>query len=452
MLQDALTYAQNHLDDYLSELIELLSYPSISFDDDFIPDINNAADWVVNKLNSYNLSNIQKIETDYHPIVFAENLLAGKDKLTVLFYGHYDVQAPEPLNDWESDPFTATIKNDSLVARGTSDNKGDISTFLAALSAIDATGKYPVNIKILIEGGEEIGSPSLKKFIPDNKELLKADFCLNLDGGMADYGVPAITYGLRGGMRIDIKITGSDKALHSGLFGGVIQNPIHVLSKLIAGMHDEHGVITIPHFYDNVRKMSKEEKTLSATNPKDENFFLKESGAPKIWGDNNFSPYERSVLRPTFDVLMIEGGERKNAITSTASTFVSFRLVPDQNSNVIFQLFEDYLKSNLPDTMKIEIKLVSASPPSIQNFDTPQINLMIEALTKTWGVPPVIKRSGGGITVVSLLLEHLKMGTVLTGITLPDDNIHGPNEKIDIPTWKKGIESVIRFLYLLGNN
>lgn len=430
---------------------ELLKIPSISILDEYAKDIGAAADWLIQKLTDMNLLLVKKISTERHPIVYAENLSAGQNKPTILFYGHYDVQVPDPLNAWESEPFVPTIRNNNLYARGASDNKGDISTFLAALESIKAVGELPINIKILLEGEEEIGSKSLRTFIPENQELLKADFCLNLDSGMSDYDLPSITYGLRGGIYVGLKLTGPAKSLHSGMFGGVIENPIHVLSRFIADMLDKNGLVTMPYFYDDVRIMSDEEKELSKLNPKDEAFFLKESGAPAIWGDKNFSPYERTVLRPTFDVLMVQGGERKSAITSTANALISFRLVPDQDPKKIYQQFEAYIQSKLPKTMTLEMNLLGADPAFIQDVDTPQIEIMKRTLHETWGVTPIIERSGGGIPVVCLLQRHLGMPTVLTGITLPDDNLHGPNEKIHIPTWKKGIESVIRFITLLGN-
>jgi acetylornithine deacetylase/succinyl-diaminopimelate desuccinylase-like protein len=451
MSSEAIKFAQQNHQLFLTELKEFLKIPSISILDEYASDIDVAADWLIQKLTDMNLPMVKKISTERHPIVYAQNLSAGDNKPTILFYGHYDVQVPDPLSAWDSEPFTPTIRNNNLYARGASDNKGDISTFLAALESIQAVGELSINIKILLEGEEEIASPSLNTFIPENKKLLQADFCLNLDSGMSDYDLPSITYGLRGGIRLDMKLSGPAKSIHSGMFGGVIENPIHVLSRLIADMLDKNGLVTMPNFYDDVRPMSDDEKELSKLNPQDEAFFLKESGAPAIWGDENFSPYERTVLRPTFDVLMVQGGERKNAITATANAFISFRLVPDQDADKIFQQFEAYVQSKLPDTMTLELKMVSASPPSIQDFDTPQIETMKKALHETWGVSPIIERSGGGVSVVSLLQKHLGMPTVLTGITLPDDNLHGPNEKIHIPTWKKGIESVIRFITLLGN-
>lgn len=448
-LTDTLQLAKDQTEAYLAVLEGLLKIPSISSRDTNAGDVLKAAEYVSNQLTKIGMTRVEIFKTDRHPVVYGENLEAGDSASTVLIYGHFDVQPPEPLEDWDTKPFEPTKVGGNLYARGATDNKGETVMCMSAVDALKQTGPLPVNVKFLLEGEEEIGSINLLKFIQENKELLTCDFSLNTDGGMADFDQPSIEYGLRGGARSILEIFGPKQALHSGLFGGTVQNPIHVLSKLIAQIHDENGHITIPGFYDNVEELTDDERGRLAKSPKDENYFLRESGAPTLWGEKEFTPYERTVVRPTCDVLMIEGGEMKNAITASAKAVFSFRLVPHQDPARINKQFKEFLEENLPDTVRWEFTILGGGRAMLLDLDSEYVKLMGEALESVWKTPVVFERVGGGIPAVRMLKEELDVDTVLTGISLPDDNLHGPNEKIHIPTWEKGIQTLIHFFLSL---
>lgn len=449
-LTNTLKLASENTEAYLAILEGLLKIPSVSSKEENYPDVQKAAEYVSNQLTEIGMTRVEIFETALHPIVYAENLDAGKDAPTVLLYGHYDVQAAEPLEDWNTKPFEPTRIGENLYARGTTDNKGEVIMCMSVVDAIMQTGPLPINIKFLIEGEEEVGVENLYKFIQENSKLLACDFSLNTDGGMADFDQPSIIYGLRGGTRITLEVLGPKQAIHSGLFGGVVQNPIQVLSKLIAKIHDENGTIMIPGFYDDVEDVTEKERELLAKNPKNEASYLRESGAPKLWGEKEFTHYERTVIRPTCDILMIEGGEAKSAITESAKAIISFRLVPHQDPDRILELIKKFIEENLPDTVRWVFTLVTKAPAIVINLDSDYMKLMGDALKTVWGKDPVFERIGGSIPAIGMLKAFVGIDTVLTGISLPDDNLHGPNEKIHIPSWEKGIQTLIHFFFSLA--
>jgi len=365
-----------------------------------------------------------------------------------LIYGHYDVQSPDPLADWKSQPFEPDIRNENLYARGASDMKGQTLAAINAVEALLKTDSLRVNIKFLIEGEEETGSQHLNEFLIVNREKLSCDFSLNTDaGGMPDADTPSICYSLRGGASFVLHIFGPSQDLHSGEYGGVIQNPIHVLSRLIADLHDEHGHITLSGFYDKVRFIDAEEHAELAKLPFDEAFLLKHSGVPALWGEPEFIPAERIGARPTAEIVMFEAGQPKSAIPAKASARFAFRLVPDQDPNDVHQQFKQYLETHAPPTVKWELELRMGGPGIITDRYSKEVIAMSGALETAFGKQPIFQRVGGGIGAVLMFKHTLGIDSVLTGFSLYDDNFHGPNEKLHLPTWQKGMTALIHFFY-----
>ncbi|HSG42051.1 MAG TPA: dipeptidase [Anaerolineales bacterium] len=448
----ALTYLKGNNDRFQNELIELLRIPSISHDPAYEADMDKAASWVAEKLNSIGMMNVEILPTEGHPVVYGEWLNSGASAPTVLIYGHYDVQSAEPLDDWKSDPFKPETRDDNLYARGASDMKGQ---FLAAVNAVDAllkTGSLPVNIKFLIEGEEEIGSKNLNEFLVANREKLSADFSLNTDaGGMPDEDTPSICYSLRGGARFELTIFGSDEDIHSGKYGGVIQNPIHVLSNLIAGLHDEHGHVTLDGFYDKVREIDEEEHAELERLPIDEAVILNQTGVPALWGEPGFIPAERIGARPAIDVVMFKAGQPKFAIPAKASALFVFRLVPDQDPNEVHEQFRKYLETHAPKTVRWDLQFINGSSGIITDRKLPAVLAMKSALETVYGKAPILQRGGGGIAAVGKFKHTLGIDSVLTGFSLYDDNFHGPNEKLHLPTWRKGMQAIVHFLHTIAD-
>lgn len=448
--QTALTYLEENTDRFQNELIELLRIPSISIDPAHQQDIAEAAHWLENKLRAMGVQNVEVLPTEGHPVVYGEWLHGGDAAPTVLVYGHYDVQFPEPLADWKSQPFEPEIRDGNLFARGATDMKGQM---LASVNAAEAIMKenLPINIKFLLEGEEEIGSKHLPAFLAEHRQKLDCDFSLNTDaGGMPDAETPAICYSLRGGAGFVLEIFGPSQDIHSGEYGGVIQNPIHVMSRLIAGLHDEDGHVTLPGFYDRVETIDEEERRELARLPfNDEAFLLKHSGAPKLWGEPGYIPAERIGARPTFEVLQFEAGQPKSAIPAKAMARLSFRLVPNQDPNEVHQQLRQYLDSCLPPTVTWNLQHLGGNPAFIMDWRSPQVRAMQAALQTAFGKPPILQRGGGGIGAVLMFKQALGIDSVLTGFSLFDDNLHGPNEKLHLPTWKKGMSALVHFFHNL---
>jgi acetylornithine deacetylase/succinyl-diaminopimelate desuccinylase-like protein len=442
----ALVYLEKHYDRFQKELIELLRIPSISHDPAYKEDLDRAAHWIAEKLGSMGINHVEIFPTSGHSVVYGDWLNGSASAPTVLIYGHYDVQSPEPWEDWKSPPFEPTIRNDNLYARGASDMKGQTLAAVNAVEALLQSENLPINVKFLIEGEEEIGSKHLNEFLVTQREKLACDFSLNTDaGGMPDEETPSICYSLRGGASFILQIFGPSQDLHSGEYGGVIQNPIHVLSKLIAGLHDEDGHVTLPGFYDRVRRIDEEEHAELARLPFDDAFLLKHSGAPALWGESDYIPAERIGARPTMEVVQFEAGQPKSAIPAKATARVSFRLVPDQDPTEVHQQLSQYLATHAPPTVKWELQLILGNPGIIMNRDTPEVNAMTSALQTVFGKLPIFQRAGGGIGAVLMFKQTLGIDSVLTGFSLYDDNFHGPNEKLHLPTWRKGMAALVHF-------
>ncbi len=448
-LASAKKFAETNRERFLEELGEYLSLPSISTDPERKEDVRRAADWTADKLRSVGLKDVRVLPTPGHPVVFGELNHAGKTAPNVLIYGHYDVQPADPLDLWQSDPFTATVRGENLYARGATDMKGQLMAAIYALESVLQNGNLPFNVKFLVEGEEEIGSSNLGDFIRNNEDLLACDVLLNPDTGMLAADLPTITYALRGLVYFEIRLYGPDHDLHSGSYGGVVHNPAQVLCELIANMHDEQGRVTLPGFYENVRGLSTEERQELARLPVDEQFYLARTGVPALWGETGFTPGERVGARPTLEVNglysgFIEEGQ-KTVLPAWSMAKISCRLVSDQDPEEIHQKLLQYMQANAPRTVRYEVKKLSGSLPALSERQSPYVEAIAKAYEAVWGKRPLYRREGGTIPVIAMVQEYLGVEAVNSGFSLPDDNLHAPNEKVHLPTLYRGIEALIHF-------
>ena len=450
-----LTYAQQQQEQHLQELIEFLRLPSISTQEKHNEDVAETAVWLANNMTQAGIENVRVIKTQRHPLVYGDWLHAGSDAPTVLIYGHYDVQPVDPIELWDSAPFEPDIRDNYLYARGASDDKGQTFLHVKAVEAyLKTEGKLPINVKFIIEGEEESGGASLRAFIPANKELLAANVAVVSDTGMPSPQQPAITYGLRGNCYVLMDITGPARDLHSGSFGGGIDNPLNVLGHLIASFKDQEGHILIPGFYDDVRPLSDEERALLAQFPMDEAAWLADTGAPQTWGEPEYTLVERIGARPTLDVHGIIGGYTgpggKTVLPSTVHVKLSMRLVPNQDPADILAKFKAHVLAVAPPTVSIVFHQRGGAPASVCNLNHPAMKAAAAAFTAVFENPPVFMREGGSIPVVGQFQEYLGLETVLMGFGLPSDNLHAPNERFYLPNFYRGIETSIRFLAEYG--
>ena len=451
---ETIQYAQQQQDRYLSELFEFLRLPSISTDPAHNADTAATADWLTRQLAAAGLENVRAIPTARHPLVYADWLHAGPEAPTVLIYGHYDVQPADPLEKWQSAPFEPEVREDYVYARGAADDKGQAYIHIKAVEAyLRTTGRLPVNVKFIIEGEEEIGSGSLRTFIPQNRALLAADSALVSDTAMLGPGRPALVYSLRGNCHVLVDITGPGRDLHSGTYGGSINNPLNALAHLIAKLKDERGHINIPGFYDRVRPLTLEERELLAHFPLVPAVWLHEAGAPELWGEPEYTLVERIGARPTLDVTGMIGGYTgagtKTVLPAHAHAKISMRLVPDQDPQEIATLFEQFVRAALPPSVRVDVRVAGASAPAMIDRDTPPMRAAAAAYEAAFNCPPVFMREGGSIPVVTDFDNKLGLPTVLMGFGLPGDRIHSPNERFYLPNYFSGIETSIRYLALL---
>lgn len=453
----ALEYASTHHDDFLNKLKEFAAIPSISTESAHAGDIARAAEWLKGRLSVLGATKTQILETSGKPIVWAEippaasQAVAENKVPTVLIYGHYDVQPVDPLELWESDPFTPTERGDRIYGRGVSDMKGQVVACLSAVESIQKTGGLPLTLRFLIEGEEEIGSPSLAESLERYGDLFRADLCFNPDTGMLAPDKPTITYGLRGLAYFEITVTGPTHDLHSGGYGGVIHNPAQVLCELIAGMHDGRGRVTLPGFYDAVADVGRAERESLGKLGVTEESLRRDSGAPGLWGEKGYVPVERIMIRPTLEVNGISSGYTgegaKTVLPFKAMAKISTRLVPNQDSKSIRGMLEAYIAEHAPDTVRIEVRELANGPGLISPTDSREIRAMRNALAAVWGPDIYFRRNGGSVPVSGYLKEMFDMPSVLSGFGLPDDNLHAPNEKLDLGVWRRGIDAVINFLF-----
>jgi acetylornithine deacetylase/succinyl-diaminopimelate desuccinylase-like protein len=454
-LQGALDYARQNRNRFLEDLVEVLKIPSISTDAIYKNEVQRAAEWMANHLKGLGIANVEIMPTEGgHPIVYGD-LIHKPGAPTVLVYGHYDVQPVDPIELWESGPFEPQVRGDLLFARGSSDMKGQaLATFHAIEALMKGGGELPVNVKFLLEGEEEIGSKNLEPFLRKHADRFKADVSLNPDAGMMGADMPTITYGLRGLAYFEVHVTGPRADLHSGLYGGAVHNPAQVLCDLVAKMHDKRGRITLPGFYDSVRPISKKERADFARLPNDDAHYLTETGVPALWGEKGFISAERTGARPTLEVNGLLSGwtgpGSKTVLPAKAMAKISCRLVPDQTDAEVEKQLVQFMEENAPETVKWEVKMLTSSPFAIADLNNPGVKAMNDAMEAAWGVRPFYRREGGSIGAVAMLQQICGVESVLVGMGLPSDNVHSPNEHLDLPTWYKGIDAFIHFFNNLG--
>ena len=449
-MQSALQYAAHHFPKFVDELIELLKIKSISTDPEYADEVSRCAKWLADHMRKMGMQKVDVMPTGGHPIVYGEHLV-DPDKPTVLVYGHYDVQPPDPLELWTSPPFEPVIDEQGrLFARGSSDDKGQMFMHIKAFeSYIKAENNPPINLKFIIEGEEESGSVHLAPFIEKHKDLLKADVVVISDTSMFAEGVPSITYALRGLAYTEVELTGPDRDLHSGMYGGGIENPINALARLIAGLHDENHRVTIPGFYDNVRDLTEEERATFAALPFDVDEWKKSVGVDQTRTESGYTALEGTSARPTLDVNGIWGGYQgkgaKTVLPSKASAKISMRLVPDQDPDEIAAKIKAYFEQNVPPTMKLKFTNLHGGHGAIVDTSHPAMQAAAKALLDTYGKEPFFTREGGSIPVVAEFKAILGIDTVLMGFGLDEDAIHSPNESFGMDRYRQGILSIIRF-------
>ncbi|HPH97946.1 MAG TPA: dipeptidase [Anaerolineaceae bacterium] len=455
-LTKAISYLKVNEERFLEELKEICTIPSVSTSPAHETDMLKTAETLAAHMRRIGLSNVQVIATQRHPVVYGESLAGKPGQPVVLVYGHYDVQPAEPLELWRTPAFEPTLRGDELVARGASDMKGQVMASLNAVEALLQNGPLPVNVKFMIEGEEEIGSPSLPKFLRDHKELLACDVVFNPDAGMISPECPTIVYGLRGLAYFELRVSGPEHDLHSGVFGGVVHNPAQALCELVAGMHDAEGRITLPGFYDSVAALDSAEREEMASLPVDEAYYQKQAGVPALWGEAGFSAVERVGGRPSLDVNGIysgfTGSGSKTVIPAAAMAKISMRLVPNQRPDEVYEQFIAYLEKKAPPTIRWELIPMPGGPACMVSRDLPAVTALEQALKTVWQQPVCYKREGGSVPVVTEMQEILNVESVLTGFGLPDDQIHGPNERLHLPTWRRGTEALVHFFINMGQS
>jgi acetylornithine deacetylase/succinyl-diaminopimelate desuccinylase-like protein len=433
---------------FLAELLDFLRIPSISADPAYAGSVRNAAEWLASNLKEAGLDQVRLEETDGFPIVYGEKMVDPAAP-TILVYGHYDVQPADPLDLWESPPFEPVIKNEVIYARGACDDKGQVFMHVKAFEAMLASGELTCNVKFMIEGEEEVGSDHLGIFVEANKELLKADVILISDTAIIANDIPSIDVGLRGLSYMEVSVQGPNRDLHSGVYGGAVANPINILCQMIASMHDEFNHITIPGFYDGVVELSASDRAAMAQTPFDLDAYQKDLGIQSVHGEKGYSTIERASIRPTLDVNGIWGGYTgegaKTVLPSMAYAKISMRLVPNQSSETITQLFTDHFKAIAPQGVTVTVKPHHGGEAYIMPTDSIAYQAASEALAETFGKEPVPTRGGGSIPIVALFEKELGIKSILMGFGLDSDAIHSPNEHYGLFNFYKGIETIPHF-------
>lgn len=451
----SIQYAESQFEEFLGDLIEFLKIPSISTDSSYTNDVNRCAQWLVDHLAESGICDAELIRTDGHPIVYG-NCPGTTGSPTLMVYGHYDVQPPEPVSEWHSDPFDPSVRNGSIFARGASDDKGQLFAILKGVQSIlKGAGRLPCCVKFLIEGEEETGSTSIKRFIRDNRDKLASDSALVCDTAMITENIPAITVSLRGNVYIELNMRGPRRDLHSGVYGGAVENPLHILCDLISGLHDKNNRITLPHFYDEVIEMGLQERQQIAEIPFDEKAFLAEIGVAKSKTEKGYTVLESTTARPALDVHGIWGGFSgeggKTIIPATAGAKLSFRTVPDQKAAKVFSGLKSYLETRTPDTLRFELSLLNSCDPVQIDVERPAMQAALNALQKTFRTKPYFTREGGSIPIVSELKRELNVDSILMGFGLEEDAIHAPDEHFGLDRFRKGVEAVVRFIGYYGD-
>ena len=443
-----LEYLNDHKDKFLNELLDLLRIPSVSADKKFDGDVRNAATFVKDQLIAAGVDYAELCETKGHPIVYAEKIINSTFP-TVLVYGHYDVQPADPYELWDHPPFEPIVKNDRIYARGACDDKGQMYMHVKAFEAMMETNALTCNVKFMIEGEEEVGSNNLEAFIKEEKQKLSADVILISDTSIINNDTPSITVGLRGLSYLEVEVTGPNKDLHSGVYGGAVANPINILTKLIADMQDEEGRITLPGFYDDVLEYSEAQRAEMAKAPFDLGHYKKELNIEEVKGEKGFSTIERVGIRPCLDVNGIWGGYTgpgsKTVLPSKAFAKISTRLVSNQNSDKITQMIIKYFEENAPKSVKVKVTPHHGGTPAVVSTYSNGYQAASKAFEQSWGKTPIPTMEGGSIPIVALFMQELKIEPILMGFGLDSDDIHSPNESYGLFNYYKGIETIAYF-------
>jgi len=441
-------YQEKNKDRFLEELFELLRIPSVSAKSEHKKDMLQCAELVKKRLLDAGADTVNIYPTDGHPIVYGEKIIDPK-KPTVLVYGHYDVQPAEPLELWKTPPFEPTVIDGKIFARGSCDDKGQFYMHVKALEILVQTNSLNNNIKFCIEGEEEIGSPHLGKFVADHKELLKADCVLISDSAMISLETPSLDVGLRGLSYIEVEVTGPNRDLHSGVYGGAVANPITILAKMIASLHDENNHITIPGFYDDVLESTPAERELMAKAPFDEEAFKADLGIKELWGENGYTTHERTGVRPTLELNGIWGGYTgegaKTVLPSKAYAKISARLVPNQKSDKIAEMLIQHMEKIAPANVTVKATLHHGGEPYLTPLNSIAYQAASKAVETTLGKVPIPVRGGGSIPICALFEKELGIKIVFMGFGLDSDNLHSPNEKFNMANFYKGIETIPYF-------
>ena len=446
----SIRYALQNRGRFVAELKDFIRFPTVSAQPEHAGDLKKCAKWLADHLHWIGLKNVRVIPTAGHPIVYAD-WLQQPALPTVLIYGHYDVQPPDPLEEWHSPPFEPVVRGEQLYGRGASDDKGQLFTHIKALEAYLKTERMlPVNVRCIFEGEEEIGSPNLTGFLKRNKKALNADVAVMSDTRMLAPDRPALTYAMRGALSVEVEIHGAAQDLHSGNYGGAIHNPLQALCEIVGGLHDREGRIMISGFYERVRKWSNEERMMMArSGPTDENI-LRDAKAKVGWGEAGYSLYERTTIRPALTVNGITGGYQgpgsKAVIPARAVAKLNFRLVPDQDPFEIDELFRKHIARVTPNTVTSEVRTTLTAQPALIDRSHPALRAAAVAYRAGFGRAPAFLRSGGSIPIVNTIQEIFGIPTVLMGFALPDDRMHAPNEKFHLPNFRHGITTSIHFL------
>lgn len=448
-------YQQENKERFLNEMMELLRIPSVSAKTEHKNDMLLCAEAVKKGLLISGADKAEIMQTNGHPVVYAEKII-DKSKPTILVYGHYDVQPAEPLELWHSGPFEPVIKDGKVYARGSADDKGQFFMHVKALETMVKTNTMTTNIKFLIEGEEEVGSPNLGKFVHENKELLKADAILISDSSMLSMEDPSLDIGVRGLSYIEVEVTGADRDLHSGTYGGAVANPITILSQMIASCHDKDNHITIPGFYDDVVEASAEERALMESAPYSDEDYKKEVGVNELWGEKGFTTNERTGIRPTLEINGIWGGYQgegaKTVLPSKATAKISARLVPNQSSSKMTELLLDYFRKIAPKSVTVKAFEHHGGEPYMTPISSRGYKAASKAVEKTFGKIPIPVRGGGSIPICSILEKELGVKIIFMGFGLDSDNLHSPNEKYGIENFYKGIETIPYFHKYFAEN
>jgi acetylornithine deacetylase/succinyl-diaminopimelate desuccinylase-like protein len=454
---EAVEYLRQHDDEHLAQLDEFLAIQSVSADPERKDDVRRTAQWIVDELTRLGVERATLHETAHHPIVTAEWLHAGDEAPTVLVYCHYDVQPADPLDEWLHPPFDARHADERIYARGAGDDKGQLFMHLKAVEAwMETAGRLPVNLRFFFEGDEEVGSEPIEQFISEHADLLRADVCVVSDGDtFDDDGTPAIGHGLRGIAYWEVRVHGPRQDVHSGQYGGGVDNPANVLVRMLASMTDETGRVTLPGFYDRVRDLTDEERDAYAQLPFDEADWRHETGVPAAMdGEEHYTLLERLSARPTFDINGLWGGYQgegaKTIIPAWAAAKISTRLVPDQDYREIERSMKEHLESIAPATVNVEVKIIHGGAPAITPLDHPGIGPASRALEAGFGKSPLFQRSGGSVPVVAALDAQLGLKTLMVGFANPTGNFHAPNEWISLRNIRDGMASLVHLWAELG--